>query len=135
VCFGFSPLVYFQRLFFFFLLICLERCTGPETRCKSTNNNTQEVAGLNTASAGRSFGGAYCAGKFCAGNGRRPVQGLGRSGVVVRQLAWAVRFGFEAARSQCLCQQNLRHGCYGSMIGPRYCSDRATKLRRQVSEN
>jgi hypothetical protein len=46
-----------------------------------------------------------CAGKFCAGNGRRPVQGLGRSGVVVRQLACAVRFGFEAARSQCLCHK------------------------------
>jgi hypothetical protein len=64
VCFGFSPLVYFQRRFFFFLLICLERCTGPETRCKSTNNNTQEVAGLNTASAGRSFGGAYAPANF-----------------------------------------------------------------------
>jgi hypothetical protein len=54
----------FPAAFFFFLLICLERCTGPETRCKSTNNNTQEVAGLNTASAGRSFGGAYAPANF-----------------------------------------------------------------------
>jgi hypothetical protein len=59
VCFGFSPLVYFQRLFFFLPDLFGKKRHRAKDPVQVHKHNTQEVAELNTASAGRSFGGAY----------------------------------------------------------------------------